>query len=92
VFIVHFPHAAGSAHAFRDENGSTYPRPAKSVFIHYQNPNWNPYIPFATAEVWKTVALATQHRFGKKIVDDWIKGSLWKVESFTVSRAHVEAH
>jgi hypothetical protein len=50
--------------------------------MHHQNPNWNPYIPFATAEEWKTVALATQHRFGKRIVDDWIKGSLWKVESY----------
>ncbi len=50
--------------------------------MHHLNPNWNPYIPFTTADEWKKVALATQHQFGKRFVDDWIKGSLWKVESF----------
>ncbi len=79
---MHFPHAAGSARALRDHNRSTYPKLARSIFTHHQNPNWNPYIPFATAEGWKTVALATQHRFRKRTVDDWIKSSLWKVESF----------
>jgi hypothetical protein len=72
VFNVYFPHAAGSARAFRDQNGLTYPRPAKNSFTHHQNPNWNTYIHFATAEELITVALATQHRFGRRILNNWI--------------------
>jgi hypothetical protein len=83
VFIRQFPHAAGSAHAFRDENGSKYPRPARSVFMHYQNPNWNPYIPFATAEEWKTVALATQHRFGRELLTTGSKAPYGKWRVFS---------
>jgi hypothetical protein len=50
--------------------------------MYHLNADWNPNIPFATAEEWRTVALATQDRFGWKRVDNWIKGFLWKVESF----------
>jgi hypothetical protein len=73
---VPFLPATGSARAIRDKYGSAYPRPAKSVFMHHQNPDWNPYQPFTTAEEWKTVALAPQHRFGKRIVDNWTEGFL----------------
>jgi hypothetical protein len=82
VLIMPFPHAAGSIRALRDKDGSPYPKPVQNVFMHHQNTTWNPYIPFATAEARETVALAPQHRFGKKIVDDWIKSFLWKIESF----------
>jgi hypothetical protein len=44
--------------------------------------DWNLYSPLATAEKWRTIALASKQLLGRMKVDDWIKGNLWRVESF----------
>ncbi len=79
IFVISYPHMAGASRALKDDIGLTYPKPVQSVFTSYCSKDWNPYFPFATANEWKMVVLATKQRLGKKIVDDWIKSSVWKV-------------
>ncbi len=74
---------AGCARVIRDSAGVPHPKVARSVFMDHHTYDWIPYSPFATAEESRTIALASKQRLGKRTVDDWIKGNLWKVESFS---------
>ncbi len=77
------PESVGCAEVIQISAGVLHRKVARSVFMDYHIDNWNPYWPFATAEKWRTIALASKQQLGLRTVDDWIKGNLWKVKSFT---------
>ncbi len=66
----------------RDEKGAIYPKPVTSIFVAHKEDNLDPYSPYSTPDEWRTIALATNPKLCKKVVGDWIRSYLWKVESF----------
>ncbi len=69
-YSTSYPEPAGCARVIPDTAGIPHLKVAESVFMDHHTFDWNPYSPFATAEEWRTIALASKQRLGNRTVDD----------------------